>query len=165
MGIFNTHNHSYGHNTCSFNNNIHNCMDKYTSINTQNITYIIMRHPIERLLSYYLSNYGYTYHSKNIYRNLSFEEFLYHVFSNKINDDHITPFYTHLENLKCLKNHKIVLLKDLDIFMEHIIIKYGLNKLSTSKPIINKSSKHNIGIEKPSHNDYFNEFFRKKNMI
>jgi hypothetical protein len=119
LGIFDSHSHSYTHNKCSVNKVIHNCMHKHMGINNENKTYIVNRPVHQRLLSFYLGNYGYTYHAKGMFVNLSFSEFVDKVVTSRICDNHLIPYSIGLKQLR-VTDYEVVQLKDLDDFFYQI---------------------------------------------
>lgn len=76
-GYFDNHGHSWENGFCDTNQNIHNCMDRNSSFNKSQKTYMFSRKIEEKILSYYLANYAYMQnnHDKK-YKNLSFYDFV-----------------------------------------------------------------------------------------
>lgn len=155
---FKSHNHSYKHNKCDKHLTIHACGRAHSNLNEKNLSYIALRPPVERVLSFYLANYHDVINNAadSELKNLSFKEFVDLFTENKItHDDHLVPYVETINRLKGI-NFKLIKLECFNKFIQEMSIKhrFGLHDIE-KKSVINNTALQSLRGDKAI-DEYFN---------
>ena len=139
-GYFDIHQHSYDTNFCKKHNNIHTCGSSNSSFDKKLPTYIVSRTIEDKILSYYLSNYRYTWSIKEIekkYKNNSFSEFVKNLDYFSKDTEHLGLLSKKVSKFE-FNEFKLIDLNDFNENFRLILGEYNIKKTFIDSNIINK---------------------------